>query len=157
MNDTKDTQTTEENIEIAADVITAQPYTVKCGDKTYTLIPRTLHQMRAINKVIVDCTVESVNLLATLIGLEDEDGKAAAEQNEAQADKANDAYLDMLIKIIQMLLDDKPIYDPEDPPLTYGDIDMGMNMVDIDNLISAAADMHDIRPILAKTQRLRVV
>ena len=137
--------------ERAADIITAQPVVVRCGDKEYNLTPRTPHQLRAISKRVSKYSAQMAkDLLGLTIGKNDVDQKKATNE-------FNNEALDYLIEMIQMLLDDNPSYDPKKPIISTKDIDDNMDFSQIYAVLNEAAKMHDITDLIAKTQRLRVI
>lgn len=142
--------TAQENAERVADIITAQPILVLCGEKEYSLTPRTPHQLRAISKRV---SRYSSTMAKSLLGLVTDDKK----DEKKAADKFNNEALDYLIEMVQMLLDDKPTYDPKNPIIKKEDIDKNMDFVQIFKVLDAAAKMHDVTDLIAKTQRLRVL
>ena len=93
----------QENDERAADIITAQPVVVQCGEKEYTLTPRTPHQLRAISKYLTKYNKGmAASLLSILKNPTEEDGKIE--------DKINNDAIDSLIVMVQMLLDENKTF-----------------------------------------------
>ncbi len=140
----------QENDERAADIITAQPVVVKCGEREYTLTPRTPHQLRAISKYLTKYNKGmAASLLSILKNPTEEDGKIE--------DKINNDAIDSLIVMVQMLLDENKTFNTREPIIPKKEIEQGMDFGQIANVIHAAAEMHDVRDLISQMQRLRVI
>ena len=135
--------------ERAADIITAATEEFKIGEKSYTLKPRTLFQMRAISKAIARYSD------GLYVGVEALNSKKEEELKPA-VDKILDMPYDHIITIIQMFLDENREYDSETPIVTADSIEK-MDMREITNLIDKIFHMHNVEDLLKKISGLRVV
>ena len=138
-----------ENGERAADIITAQPVVVKCGEREYTLTPRTPHQLRAISKYL---TEYNKGMAASLLGLL----KGETEESKIE-DRINNDAIDSMIVLIQMLLDENKTFNFRKPTISKKEIEHEVDFGQIVNVIHAAAEMHDVRDLISQMQRLRVI
>lgn len=143
------TPITAQDSERAADIITAQPVVVKCGEAEYTLTPRTPHQLRAISKYL---TKYNKGMAASLLGLL----KGEADDSNIE-DKINNDAIDSMIVLIQMLLDENKTFSAKSPTISKKEIEHEVDFGQIVSVIHAAADMHDVRDLISQMQRLRVI
>ena len=135
--------------EKAAAVITAQTQDVAVGEKSYTLKPRTLAQMRAISKAIANYSD------GVYIGVESLNSKKSDELDSA-VEKLLDMPFDHIITIVQMFLDENEVFDVENPTVNADELEK----IDFENLkeiISKILYMHDLEDILKKISGLRVL
>ena len=135
--------------ETAAAVITAQTQDVAVGEKSYTLKPRTLAQMRAISKAIANYSD------GVYIGVESLNSKKSDELDSA-VEKLLDMPFDHIITIVQMFLDENEVFDVENPTVNADELEK----IDFENLkeiISKILYMHDLEDILKKISGLRVL
>ena len=135
--------------EKAAAVITAQTQEVAVGEKSYTLKPRTLAQMRAISKTIAKYSD------GVYIGVESLKSKKSDELDSA-VEKLLDMPFDHIIRIIQMFLDENEVFEAENPTVKADELEK----IDFENLkeiISKILYMHDLEDILKKISGLRVL
>ena len=135
--------------EKAAAVITAQTQDVAVGEKSYTLKPRTLAQMRAISKTIAKYSD------GVYIGVESLNSKKSDELDSA-VEKLLDMPFDHIITIVQMFLDENEVFDVENPTVNADELEK----IDFENLkeiISKILYMHDLEDILKKISGLRVL
>ena len=134
--------------EKAAAVITAQTQEVAVGEKSYTLKPRTLAQMRAISKAIAEYSD------GVYIGVESLKSKKNDELDSA-VEKLLDMPFDHIIRIIQMFLDENEVFEAENPTVKAVELEK----IDFENLkeiISKILYMHDLEDLLKKINGLRV-
>ena len=111
MTEQNNLNTDKETNERAADIITAQPAMVQCGEKQYTLKPRTPHQLRAISKVVSGYSLDAATDLLNVIGMDN------SPEKKKKADKLNNQALDYTVVMVQMLLDTEPTFDPKKPTI----------------------------------------
>ena len=135
--------------EKAAAVITAQPEEVAIGEKSYTVKPRTLMQMRAISKSIAkyrDCVYLAVESLKS------------KNDNvvESTVDKLLDMPFDHIIRIVQMFLDENEVFEVANSTVKTDELEM----IGFDNLkevVGKLLYMHNLEDILKKISGLRVL
>ncbi len=141
--------TEQEKANRAADIITAQPVVVKCGETEYTLTPRTPHQLRAITKYLAQYNKEMAGSLLGIVKGEGDEGETEKKIN-------NDA-IDSMIVLVQMLLDTNKTFNASKPTIKKSEIENEMDFGQINFVIHTAGDMHDIRDLISQMQRLRVI
>lgn len=135
--------------EKAAAVITGQTQEVVVGEKSYTLKPRTLAQMRAISKAIAEYSD------GVYIGVESLKSVKSDEIDSA-VEKLLDMPFDHIIRIIQMFLDENEVFDVEHSTVKADELEK----IDFENLkeiIGKILYMHDLEDILKKISGLRVL
>ena len=135
--------------EKAAAVITAQTQDVAVGEKSYTLKPRTLAQMRAISKTIAKYS-DGVS-----IGVESLKSKKSDELDSA-VEKLLDMPFDHIIRIIQMFFDDNEVYEVENSTVKADELE-NINFENLKEIICKILYMHDLEDLLKKISGLRVL
>ena len=135
--------------EKAAAVITAQPEEVAIGEKSYTVKPRTLMQMRAISKSIAkyrDGVYMAVESLKSINGSE----------IGSNVDKLLDMPFDHIILIVQMFLDENEVFEAANSTVKTDELEK----IGFDNLkevVGKLLYMHNLEDILKKISGLRVL
>ena len=135
--------------EKAAAVITAQPEEVAIGEKSYTVKPRTLMQMRAIPKSIAkyrDGVYMAVESLKSINGSE----------IGSNVDKLLDMPFDHIIRIVQMFLDENEVFEVANSTVKTDELEK----IGFDNLkevVGKLLYMHNLEDILKKISGLRVL
>ncbi len=135
--------------EKAAAVITAQPEEVAIGERSYTVKPRTLMQMRAISKSIAKYR-DGVYLAVESLKSKN-DGEIGST-----VDKLLDLPFDHIILIVQMFLDENEIFDVASSTVKAVELER----ISFDNLkevIGKLLYMHNLEDILKKISGLRVL
>ena len=135
--------------EKAAAVITAQTQDVAVGEKSYTLKPRTLAQMRAISKTIAKYSD------GVYIGVESLKSKKSSELDSA-VEKLLDMPFDHIIRIIQMFFDDNEVYEVENSTVKADELE-NINFENLKEIICKILYMHDLEDLLKKISGLRVL
>ena len=135
--------------EKAAAVITAQTQEVAVGEKSYTLKPRTLAQMRAISKTIAKYSD------GVYIGVESLNSKKSDELDSA-VEKLLDMPFDHIIRIMQMFLDENEVFDVENPIVKADELEK-IDFEKLKEIIGKILYMHDLEDILKKISGLRVL
>ena len=135
--------------EKAAAVITAQTQEVAVGEKSYTLKPRTLAQMRAISKAIAEYSD------GVYIGVESLNSKKSDEL-ESAVEKLLDMPFDHIIRIIQMFLDENELFEVEHSTVKAVELEK-IDFEKLKEIISKILYMHDLEDILKKISGLRVL
>ena len=135
--------------EKATAVITAQTQEVAVGEKSYTLKPRTLAQMRAISKAIANYSdgvysgVESLN-------------SKKSDELESAVEKLLDMPFDHIIRIIQMFLDENEVFEVENSTVKSDELEK-IDFEKLKEIIGKILYMHDLEDILKKISGLRVL
>ena len=135
--------------EKAAAVITAQPEEVAIGEKSYTVKPRTLMQMRAISKAIARYR-DGVYIAVESLKSKNDD------EVESTVDKLLDMPFDHIILIVQMFLDENEVFEAANSTVKTDDLEK----IDFDNLkevVGKLLYMHNLEDILKKISGLRVL
>ena len=135
--------------EKAAAVITAQPEEVTIGEKSYTVKPRTLMQMRAISKSIAkyrDGVYLAVESLKSINGSE----------IGSNVNKLLDMPFDHIIRIIQMFFDENEVFDVENPIVKADELEK-IDFEKLKEIIGKILYIHDLEDILKKISGLRVL
>ena len=135
--------------EKAAAVITAQPEEVAIGEKSYTVKPRTLMQMRAISKAIARYR-DGVYIAVESLKSKNDD------EVESTVDKLLDMPFDHIILIVQMFLDENEVFEAANSTVKTDDLEM----IGFDNLkevVGKLLYMHNLEDILKKISGLRVL
>ena len=135
--------------EKAAAVIPAQTQDVAVGEKSYTLKPRTLAQMRAISKAI------AIYSDGVYIGVESLKSKKSDELDSA-VEKLLDMPFDHIIRIIQMFLDENELFEVEHSTVKAVELEK-IDFEKLKEIISKILYMHDLEDILKKISGLRVL
>ncbi|MCH8305629.1 MAG: hypothetical protein IIB94_10940 [Candidatus Marinimicrobia bacterium] len=135
--------------EKAAAVITAQTQEVAVGEKSYTLKPRTLAQMRAISKAIANYSD------GVYIGVESLKS-AKSDEIDSAVEKLLDMPFDHIIRIMQMFLDENELFDVEHSTVKAVELEK-IDFEKLKEIISKILYMHDLEDILKKISGLRVL
>ena len=135
--------------EKAAAVITAQTQEVAVGEKSYTLKPRTLAQMRAISKAIAEYSD------GVYIGVESLKSSKSDEIDSA-VEKLLDMPFDHIIRVIQMFLDENELFEVEHSTVKAVELEK-IDFEKLKEIISKILYMHDLEDILKKISGLRVL
>ena len=135
--------------EKAAAVITAQTQEVTVGEKSYTLKPRTLAQMRAISKAIANYSD------GVYIGVESLKS-AKSDEIDSAVEKLLDMPFDHIIRIMQMFLDENELFDVEHSTVKAVELEK-IDFEKLKEIISKILYMHDLEDILKKISGLRVL
>ena len=135
--------------EKAAAVITAQTQEVAVGEKSYTLKPRTLAQMRAISKAIAEYSD------GVYIGVESLKS-AKSDEIDSAVEKLLDMPFDHIIRIMQMFLDENELFDVEHSTVKAVELEK-IDFEKLKEIISKILYMHDLEDILKKISGLRVL
>ena len=135
--------------EKAAAVITAQTQEVAVGEKSYTLKPRTLAQMRAISKAIANYSD------GVYIGVESLKS-AKSDEIDSAVEKLLDMPFDHIIRVIQMFLDENELFEVEHSTVKAVELEK-IDFEKLKEIISKILYMHDLEDILKKISGLRVL
>lgn len=135
--------------EKAAAVITAQPEEVSIGEKSYTVRPRTLMQMRAISKSIAKYR-DGVYL--TVESLKSKNDNAV----ESTVDKLLDMPFDHIILIVQMFLDENEIFEAANSTVKTDELEK-IGFDNLEEVVGKLLYMHNLEDILKKISGLRVL
>ena len=135
--------------EKAAAVLTAQTQEVAVGEKSYTLKPRTLAQMRAISKAIANYSD------GVYIGVESLKS-AKSDEIDSAVEKLLDMPFDHIICIIQMFLDENELFEVEHSTVKAVELEK-IDFEKLKEIISKILYMHDLEDILKKISGLRVL
>lgn len=135
--------------EKAGAVITAQAQEVAVGEKSYTLKPRTVSQMRAISNAIANYSDR------VYIGVESLKSAKSDEINSA-VEKLLDMPFDHIIRIIQMFLDENELFEVEHSTVKADELEK-IDFEKLKEIIGKILYMHDLEDILKKISGLRVL